>query len=293
MTRATLVSGLAGAVGSDYRTSGNRLVFVEYGGKISQLDLTPSPGIFIHPHLPVHVLDRPRFPLPLPLPDPARVRDVVAGGKLKGIGALRRAPIGPDVLKQIPADLPPVPAVDAVDWSTVEVGTIRDMVTAGALSGDAGLVTAIASIPDGANLKASLKPDQLLSLTKLLWWWWHDAYTVLGTGYNELEDIVVAADETHAWVSERGGNIYHVDLRSAGRTAATTTVVATGLQAPQQLAIDEATSTAYVVEYGAVGRLVRVDLTSGATTTVADNLLGAVGLALDLSAGTAYVTEQI
>ncbi len=293
MPRATLVSGLAGAIGSDYRAAGNRVVFVEYGGKISQLDLTPSPGIFLGPTLPGHVLDRAKFPLPLPLPDPAQLRNVVAGGKLDGVEGLRQEALSPVLAQTVPADIPQVPAVEAVDWATISVSAIRDMVTAGGLAADADLVSAVQALPAEANLQTSLSSDLLQRLTKLVWWWWHDAYTVLGTGYNELEDIVVAADETHAWVSERGGSIYHVDLTSADRTAATTTVVASGLQAPQQLAVDEATSTAYVVEHGAVGRLLRVDLSAGTTTTVADNLLGAVGLALDLPNGTAYVSEQI
>ena len=217
----------------------------------------------------------------------------MAGGKLKGVKAVRKAALSPDLAHHFPADLPQVPAVDAIDWSTINAGTLRDMVTAGGLATDADLVSAVQALPAGADLKASLTSNQLQQLAKLVWWWWHDAYTVLGTGYSELEDIVVASDETHAWVSERGGSIYHLDLTAADRLAGTTTVVTSGLQAPQQLAVDAATSTAYVVEYGAVGRLLRVDLSTGTTTTVADNLLGAVGLALDLPNGTAYVTEQI
>lgn len=287
MSRATLVSGLAGAIGSDYRAAGNRLVFVEYGGKISQLDLTPSPGIFIGPTLPINILKEPPFRI-----DPGPLRKLVAGGKLKGVKALRRAALNPKLAQRFSAEVPPVPAVDAVDWSTIDVATLQDMVTAGGLADDADLVAAVQALSPEADLKASLDPDLLHRLAKLIWWWWYDAYTVLGTGYSELEDIVVAADETHAWVSERGGSIYHVDLNDADRTAPTTSVVVSGLQAPSQLAVDEATSTAYVVEFGAVGRLLRIDLTTGSTTTVADNLLGAVGLALDLPNGTAYVTEQ-
>ena len=205
MSRATLVSGLAGAIGSDYRAAGNRLVFVEYGGSISQLDLTPSPGIFLGPTLPGHLLNRPKFPLPIPLPDPAALRDVVAGGKFKGVKALRRAALNPDLAQHVPVDVPTVPTVDAVDWSTIKAGTIRDMVTAGGLAADADLVSAVQALPSDANLQASLSPDLLQRLTKLVWWWWHDADTVLGTGYSELEDVVVAVDETHAWVTDAAG----------------------------------------------------------------------------------------
>lgn len=36
----TLVDGLDGAIGCDYRRDDDRLFFVEYGGKVSRLELT-------------------------------------------------------------------------------------------------------------------------------------------------------------------------------------------------------------------------------------------------------------
>jgi len=42
MTSQTLASGLAGAIGSDFRQADNRLVFVEFGGLLSELRLAPG-----------------------------------------------------------------------------------------------------------------------------------------------------------------------------------------------------------------------------------------------------------
>ena len=44
-TSTQLVTGLAGAIGCDFRTAQNQLIFVEYGGKLSTLDLFPTATI--------------------------------------------------------------------------------------------------------------------------------------------------------------------------------------------------------------------------------------------------------
>ena len=74
-------------------------------------------------------------------------------------------------------------------------------------------------------------------------------YQVLGTGYEQPEDVKVSADGVHAYVTERAGNLLRVDLSSANRGAAT--VVVTGMTAPEQLFLDENASVAYTVEYAA------------------------------------------
>jgi hypothetical protein len=39
-----LVTGLGGAIGSDYRAAGHQLVFVEFDGKLSRLNLSRAPS---------------------------------------------------------------------------------------------------------------------------------------------------------------------------------------------------------------------------------------------------------
>ena len=102
------------------------------------------------------------------------------------------------------------------------------------------------------------------------------AYQVIGTGYNQPEDVVVTADETHAYVTERSGNLLRVDLSNANRGAAA--VVHGGMTAPHQISLDEARNVAHVVEFASPGRLLRIDLGSGAATTVVPDLTNPIGL---------------
>jgi hypothetical protein len=116
------------------------------------------------------------------------------------------------------------------------------------------------------------------------------AYTVLGTGYNQPEDVKLSTDGVHAYVTERTGDLVRVSLSSANRSAAT--VVASGMTAPQQLFLDEAHNAAYVVEYAASGQLLKIDLTSGAKTVVASGLNNPIGVVLSSDRQYAYVSEQ-
>ena len=46
-TSTQLATGLAGAIGCDFLQSRNRLYFVEYGGKVSRLDLVAPIGTVV------------------------------------------------------------------------------------------------------------------------------------------------------------------------------------------------------------------------------------------------------
>jgi len=116
------------------------------------------------------------------------------------------------------------------------------------------------------------------------------AYTVLGTGYNQPEDVKLSKDGIHAYVIERSGDLVRVKLSSANRSAAT--VVSSGMTAPQQMYLDEAHNSAYVVEYAASGRLFKINVTSGAKTVVHSGLNNPVGLVLSSDLQYAYVSEQ-
>jgi hypothetical protein len=116
------------------------------------------------------------------------------------------------------------------------------------------------------------------------------AYKVLGTGYNQPEDVKLSTDGVHAYVTERTGDLVRVSLSSANRSAAT--VVASGMTAPQQLFLDEAHNAAYVVEYATSGQLLKIDLTSGTKTVVASGLNNPIGVVLSSDRQYAYVSEQ-
>jgi hypothetical protein len=95
-------------------------------------------------------------------------------------------------------------------------------------------------------------------------------------------------DGLHAYVTERSGDLVKVMLASANRSAAT--VVATGLNSPQQMFLDEAHNAAYVVEYASPARLLKINLTSGAKTVITAALQYPIGVVLSLQY--AYVSDQ-
>ena len=116
------------------------------------------------------------------------------------------------------------------------------------------------------------------------------AYKVLGNGYTTPEDVKVTQDGLHAYVTERSGDLVKVALSSANRSAAT--VVATGMNTPQQMFLDEAHNSAYVVEYASPGRLLKINLTSGAKTAITSALSFPIGVVLSSDLQYAYVSEQ-
>lgn len=116
------------------------------------------------------------------------------------------------------------------------------------------------------------------------------AHTVIGTGYANPEDIELSVDGVHAYITERSGNLVKVSLSTPNRSSAT--VIASGMVAPQQIAIDEAHNTAYVVEFAPAGHLYQISLTNGTKTPIPVTLNNAVGLAITSDRQFAYVTEQ-
>src|ERR1700759_2563625 len=62
-------------------------------------------------------------------------------------------------------------------------------------------------------------------------------HTVLGTGYTNPEDVELSADGVHVYITERSGDLVKTSLSAPNRASAT--VVATGMVAPQQMALDE------------------------------------------------------
>jgi len=90
--------------------------------------------------------------------------------------------------------------------------------------------------------------------------------SVLGTGYNAPSDIELSVDGLHAYVTENPGTLLRVALGSMNRAAAT--VVASGMNGIDQVALDEAHGYAYVCEFTG-GHIQRVNLGNGTKTVVA------------------------
>lgn len=90
--------------------------------------------------------------------------------------------------------------------------------------------------------------------------------TTVGTGYNAPSDIELSIDGLHAYVTESPGTLLRVSLTNMNRAAAT--VVASGFNGIDQVALDEAHHFAYVCEFTG-GHVQRVNLTNGAKTIAA------------------------
>jgi hypothetical protein len=90
--------------------------------------------------------------------------------------------------------------------------------------------------------------------------------TVLGSGYNAPHDIELSVDGIHAYVTESPGTLLRLSLTNLNRAAAT--VVASGFNGIDQVALDEAHGYAYVAEFTA-GQIQRVTLATGVKKVVA------------------------
>jgi hypothetical protein len=288
MTSQTLASGLAGAIGSDFRQADNRLVFVEFGGLLSELRLAPGARVVSSGTATLRgtwlfdfdrgvevAVDGTGDVWWEQLTSVARAMVPMGGAGLVNLGAVNFTALGYTQLAALPYAATPIPGSDD-STNQLVVGDVFAVRT------NAGRLAKVKVLAYGYNLQIRWVTYAPTS-----------GYRQLGSGYGNLEAVAVFADEQHALVSERSGRILQVDLASADASAPTTGVLVSGLVAPHQIALDEPAHLAYVVEYDpAGGRLLRIDLTSNAWSIVATGLLGAVGLALDAASGTAYVTEQ-
>jgi hypothetical protein len=89
---------------------------------------------------------------------------------------------------------------------------------------------------------------------------------VLGTGYSAPHDVELSVDGLHAYVADAPGVLLRLSLTNMNRAAAT--VVASGLNGIDQIALDEAHGVAYAAEFTG-GHILRINLTTGAKTIAA------------------------
>lgn len=284
-----LVNGLGGAIGSRYLPTHNQLLFVEYGGKVSVLDLirplvaTVSSGTAVIQGTWIFDCETGTLNASLGAGAPgdiwweqqtatARRMTPVVGAKIVNLGHVSWSSVTAATLQTLDYSTTPIPGNNDAS-NQLTNGDVFAVLT------NAGNYAKVQVLNYDYNMTVQWVTYQV-----------GPRYRVLGTGYSEPEDIAATASETTAYVTERSGNLLKVALGAANRASAT--VVASGLTAPQQLWLDEANGYAYVVEYAAAGRLLRIALAGGAATVMATGLENPVGLVVTADRQTAYVSEQ-
>jgi hypothetical protein len=284
-TPIQLATGLGGAIGCDFRSSHNQLVFVEYAGKLSRLNL-------FHPATIVSsgtAVLKGTFSFDL--------ETGVEGGFGPGMDIWWEQQT--NVLRQIaPQNSAGLANLGVVDFATLNSASLQSLPYASTPIAGNNNATNKLVVGDVFAVRTSLGNYAKVKVLAygynltIQWVTYHldSGYAVLGTGYSQPEDVKVSADDTHAYVTERTGDLVRVALASANRAAAT--VVTAGMTAPQQLFLDEAHHSAYVVEYASPGHLWHVDLTTGSKTAITSSLTNAVGLVLTADLQLAYVSEQ-
>ena len=285
--KAPLASGLHGAIGCDFIPSTNQLAFVEFDGKVSVLNLiqplvaTVSQGTTILKG--TWLFD---------------CETGALGGALNGPGDVWWEQETATVRRMVPISGAKIANLGHVDFNAVTSASLQalsysttaivgnddasNQLTTGdvfAVHTNAGNFCKIQVLAYGYNMQIRWATYKL-----------GPRYRVLGTGYNQPEDIVVMPDGVHAFVTERAGNVLRVNLNNANRAAAQ--VLASGLTAPHQMQLDAMRNHVYVVEFAPSGRLLKIDLSNGSAVTMASGLENPVGLALALDEQSAYVTEQ-
>ena len=285
-TTLQLASGLGGAIGCDFRLAQNQLVFVEYSGKLSAINLTPVSTIVAQNTSTVlkgtflFDFDSGTEGGSSPTADVFWEQETAVlrrmtpqnSAQIVNLGAVDFNSINAAYLQTLPYSTTPIPGNNDATNQLI----VNDVFAVKTTSGNYAKVQVIAY---GYDLT-------------IRWVTYHIAsgYVVLGTGYTTPEDVKVSVDGLHAYVTERSGDLVRVAFASANRSAAT--VVSTGINSPQQMFLDEAHNSAYVVEYAASGRLLKINLTSGVQTVVFSGLNFAIGLVLSSDLQYAYVSEQ-
>jgi DNA-binding beta-propeller fold protein YncE len=284
---APLAGGLHGAIGCDFIASTNQLAFVEFDGKVSVLNLI-QPQVAVVSQGTTVLKGTWLFDC----------ETGALGGALNGPGDIwweqetttlrRMVPIsGAQIvnLGHVNFDAVTSASLQSLSYSTTPIAGNNDpsnQLTTGdvfAVRTNAGNFCKIQVLAYGYDMHIRWATYKV-----------GPRYRVLGTGYNQPEDIVVMPDGVHAYVTERTGNVLKVDLNNANRAAAQ--VLVSGLTAPHQMQLDAMRNHVYVVEFAPNGRLLKIDLSNGHQVTMASGLDHPVGLALALDEQSAYVTEQ-
>lgn len=291
-TTTELATGLRGTLGSHYVAATRQLYFVEVDGNVSVLDLVRRLDAVVFEGKAAMAVDS-----SLSLIDDLTTR----GGELSldhhsAGGQLVMRPQGSCALSYL----------GLADYDGLTHASLQGLsYTTGSLPGEGpenllveGAVFAVfnrnrnkAADFDYAKVQVTDAGEELT----LRWATYRldPAYRVLARGYQQPADIVVASDGHNAYVTETTGNLLRIDLRGTLDRAAAA-VVATGLDRPHQMALDEPRSRAYVVETDTQGSssLAVIDLVTGIRSVVTRGLTNALGLVVTGDGRTAYVSHQ-
>jgi hypothetical protein len=287
-TITSLAGGLAGAVGCDFRQAQNQLLFVEFAGRLSRLNLYRS-GVVISSGTGIL---KGTWPADLDAVDPFAVSQPFATVDIQWRQHT-------DVVRSMDAyNTATIASLGIVDFDAITPDTLASLAYAktpivGNFDATNRLVpnTVFAVRTTNGNL-AKVKVVTYGYDMKIQWVTYKldSPYLVLGTGYSAPEDVQASIDGAHAYVTERSGDLVRVALANANRSNAT--VMASGMTAPQQMYLDEPRAMAYVVEFAPKGSLWRVDLKTQVKTAVLSGLENAVGVILTADLQHAYVSEQ-
>jgi len=216
-TTTQLAAGLGGAIGCDYRKAANQLDFVEFSGKVSRINLIPAASVVSTGTKVIHgtwLFDletawksapRRRRYLWEQINTVQRRMAPQGGAKLVNLGVVSYAAITAAELQ-------------ALSYGTTPINGNNDA-TNKLINGD------VFAVRTNAGNYAKVQVVTYGYDITVRWTTYHLAprYQVLGTGYNQPEDIKVCADELYAYVTERSGNLLRVNsppqprIRHGGR----------------------------------------------------------------------------
>jgi hypothetical protein len=281
-----LLSGVGAAIGCRILPKRNQLVFVEYAkGAISFLDIIRPLGAIVSQGSTV-IKGTWTFNCETGASDASPGADIwweqmdnikrqmvpMSGASIVNLGNINFGSVTPITLQAQIYSKIPIPGNNNASNQLINGDVF-------AVQTDAGNFAKIRVVQYGYDMKIEWVTYKLAS-----------PYHLIGSGYTTPEDIAVSSDEMTAYVTERTGNLLRVDLNNANRNAAV--VVASGMQAPQQICLDEPHQQAYIVEYANPGKLIRVDLKTGQKTVLLSNLSNAVGLLVSSDLAYAFISEQ-
>lgn len=276
---------LGGAVGCDFRKGPNQLLFVEFAGNLSRMDLFPTATVLASG---TTVLKGTyTFDLDTGTEGGVSASADIWWEQMTAVARQMAPQNGAGILNLGPVDFASLTAsgLQKLPFGTTPIPGNNDP-TNKLVVGDVFAVRTQAG-----NFAKALVTAYGYDITlKWVTYKLDPMYQVLGTGYEQPEDVKASGDGVHAYVTERAGNLMRVDLSNANRAAAT--VITAGMTAPQQLFLDENALAAYTVEYAASGNLWRIDLKTGAKTAILTGLTYAVGLTLSKDRQFAYISEQ-
>ena len=281
-----LANGVSGAIGSKYLKKHNQIVFTEYGGFISGVDLVASLN---------SVVSKGTATIKGTWNFDCESGTITAPGTVVDIwweqidGVKRQmVPQGNALIVNLGVvdfDLITPAAMQLYNYSATPIIGNNDA-TNKLVTGDVFCV----QTREGNFAKLKVLTYGYDLVVQWVTYRLNPAYAKIGIGYNQPEDIAVTADETTAYITERTGNLVRVSLAAANRASAV--VIASGMTAPQQLFLDEAHGNVYVVEYTNPGKLYRINVATGVKTVIYNGLNNAVGLILSSDLAYAYVSEQ-